>query len=253
MNTIQAGYTPATASLNASASSAQDTKDKIGNWLAETGGKMAIDAIKGMDVPQSWKDKAIGAIEGRIGIPAGEMPGEFLNPIRNPPVSGTPAQEGNLARELDGLKDGIKKFFEEALALIAEGGSAEGSKKEKSKEAAKGGAGVAAPEIAGDFFTAFATAIGTALQEQANSVEKISDTLTKTVTDHVKDVGDKLKATGSEGLDQKGVQEKDLADKGIMLQQTLLSAEGMKLNFLSTGLQSALKSVSDSLNTMGRG
>ncbi|MAM87942.1 MAG: hypothetical protein CME36_11625 [unclassified Hahellaceae] len=263
MNTIQAGYTPATASLNASSNAAQSQEAKNGNWLMETGGKMAIEVINGLDIKQSWKDKAVEIILDKVSVgfpPGSDIPGrDTIFPVRpgipfNPPVSGTPAEEGNLARQLDELKDAFKKFFQEVMSMVSDSGSAEGSKKAKDKAGA-GGSGGEGSAISGmDFFTSLAKAIGSTLQQQADIVKEKSTNLFDTVQKSVADQRAAIDAGKSgEGMSKEAAQRTSADSDNIMALQTDVSAESMKLNFLSTALQSALKSVSDSLNTMGRG
>ncbi|WP_416397499.1 hypothetical protein [Allohahella sp. A8] len=129
-----------------------------------------------------------------------------------------------------------------------------------------------------DFFTALAHAIGETLQRQADTVKTLSDKMMTTSaaegnggaagstapTDGA--AGSPTPADGTayptaqtaqatnsstagESVDPKNLQTSD----DLMKVQTQLTAETMKMQFLSTGLQTALKSVSDSLNTMARG
>jgi hypothetical protein len=132
---------------------------------------------------------------------------------------------------------------------IAEGGSEESVGTTKNKKGETGGPGGA---LSGDFFTALATAIGRSLQAQANEVEKLSLKLEASVKANIAEKEKGLVGRGESGLSETKTIEAKNRDDGIMMDQTLLSAESMKLNFLATGLQSALKAVGDSLSTMGR-
>jgi uncharacterized protein (DUF342 family) len=95
--------------------------------------------------------------------------------------------------------------------------------------------------------------MGKTLQAQADEVKKLSDNLSLAVDENIKFKTKALANRGDEGLSKTNQTIAETKSDKIMQLQTELSAESMKLNFLATGFQTALKAVGDSLSTMGRG
>jgi hypothetical protein len=197
--------------------------------------------INGLNISDSSKSKMIDIIRDFTGTD-----GSGASSVR-PPVTGTPYEEGNLARNYDALVAEFQRMQAELNRSIAEGGSEESVGTTK-----KGDKSGAACGLSGDFFTALARAIGSTLQAQANEVQELSGKLERTVNANIAAKEANLVGRGDAGLTETDAVKAKNADDGIMVQQTMLSAESMKLNFLATGLQTALKAVGDSLSTMGR-
>lgn len=225
----------------------------------------------GPDVPPP----SCGPVESAPGCPA--------NPTL--PVEGTPSQEGEALRLLDQVKDLMDQIFKQVMDYVSKGGSEESqSAREGRANAAvnrdssvEGTEGTITADM--DWFTALAHAMGKTLQTQGENIKTLSEQLSKMVETEkaaaaaegntILQRGGAISPTIPGQTDAAGaaatgsvnsqnaagqVHNPDAAAKsaGSIELQTKLSSETMKMQFLSTGLQGALKAVSDSLNTMGR-
>jgi hypothetical protein len=218
--------------------------NKAADFMKQIAAHMIEDFIQGLDIPDSWKNKMLEAFRDAAGLPQDE-------PAKVPeqPVKGTPIEQGELDRNIDKLGDTLQQLRALINQMLSEGGGENTSGTGKNQKGNK--EGTTAP-LSGDFFTTLAKAIGETLKMQAEEVRARSAGLSSAVADNIKAKEQALAGQGSKGLsDTEAVKAKN-RDDHIMTLQTDLSAESMKLNFLSTGLQSALKAVGDSLSTMGR-
>ncbi len=136
----------------------------------------------------------------------------------------SPADQGSLDRGIQELMAASQRFFNEAMQSVQESG---GSEETCGAARSRGGDG--------DFFSAMATALGQALQEQANRVESLANELSDAVS----------AANGTEG------DERADAQNEIMLIQTQLSSEALRLNFMSSGIHTALTQIGQALANLG--
>ncbi|ARU59450.1 hypothetical protein OLMES_5470 [Oleiphilus messinensis] len=130
------------------------------------------------------------------------------------------ADWGSLNADVQELKTQLEDLLTTLFKDLTEGGGDDAPTSEK-KEAA-------------DFFIALARAMGSSLQEQASIVEGLSEKLADKQKEHGKGQNDQ--ATSSQ----------------IMSLQTELAAESTRLNYMATGIQTALKNIGQALSTLGR-
>lgn len=130
------------------------------------------------------------------------------------------ADWGSLNADVQELKTQLEDLLTTLFKDLTEGGGDDAPTSEK-KEAA-------------DFFIALARAMGSSLQEQASIVEGLSEKLADKQKEHGKGQNDQ--ATSSQ----------------IMSLQTELAAESTRLNYMATGIQTALINIGQALSTLGR-
>lgn len=171
-------------------------------------------------LPQSMIDAAQGAFHGAIGDYEGAA-GNYQDAMEAVREQASPADYGDLDRAVQDLMESTRQWFTEQMNDIAEGG-----KSEKSKGKGSGG----------DFFIAMAESLGKALQSQADRVQDKANELSNAVD----------AAEGTEDNDRADAQNE------IMELQTELTAESMRLNYMSQGIHTALTKVGDALATSGR-
>lgn len=148
--------------------------------------------------------------------------GSYQDTMQSIRDSATPEQYRDLQDSMQMLRDNVKDAFNKSMNEVAQGGGLDGGKRKK-----------------GDFFTAMAEALGLALQAQANKVEALSN-----------DLADAVNKSDSISSDDRDA--KSQADNQIMLLQTQVSSESARLNFMATGIQTALSKIGDALTTLGR-
>ena len=153
--------------------------------------------------------------------------------------SGSSASDmGNLQRQVADLSSQFQDFFQQAMKDLQDIKDSQDNGTGNSKASAKAG-----QSGGGDWFSALARALGKGLQAQADAVKDLSDKLCQAAEQHSKDVMD----TSDSGKAQASADQ----DK-IMELQTQLTAESMRLSYMTNGIHSAITQIGQSLANLGQ-
>jgi|GEM_PF-2428055 len=155
------------------------------------------------------------------------------------PSSGSSAADtGNLQRQVDDLSNQFQEFFQQAMKDLQDIRDSQDNGTGNSKASAKSG-----QSGGGDWFSALARALGKGLQAEADAVKDLSDKLCQAAEQHSQDVmntSDSGKAQASADQDK------------IMELQTQLTAESMRLSYMTNGIHSAITQIGQSLANLGQ-
>lgn len=204
--------------------------------LTQIASQVIDQVIDSLPLPDVVKDGMQAAFHAQIGdIPGAMQNLQELTQGLQPFMA--PSDYGQLERGIDDLMSSTQRFFNEVMRSVQEGGGSEetsGAARSSNRTGASG-EGAAAEGGGGDFFIAMATALGKALQEQADRVKELAD-----------DLADAVDAA-------EGTEDEDRADaqNDIMLIQTQLSSEALRLNFMSSGIHTALTQIGQALTNLG--
>lgn len=220
----------------------QIVEQVAGQVLQQAGEQLGNVSEQGM---QAGREAFEQAFSGNQGAGGGNQDlASLVNGFIAQLGGGNPRQSGDVQNAVQDLKDAITNLFnqmmQDALASNGKGGrraggsggggaGAPGGATGAEGSAGAGGAGDTGSvggdsDVSGadDFFIAMARALGKTMQDQANKVKELAD-----------------KVSGSK-------------DEELTKNQTLLSAESQKMQFLSQTVQTALSAVGQSLSTLGR-
>ncbi len=206
--------------------------------LTQIASQVIDQVIDQLPLPSVLKDAMQAAFHAQIGDIPGTIQNlqEFTDGLA-PFLS--PADQGQLQRGIDDLMTATQQFFNEAMKAVQEGGGSEetsGAARSGNRAgSSEGAAGAEAGGGGGDFFIAMATALGKALQEQADRVKALAEDLADAV-DAAEGTEDEARAD---------------AQNDIMLIQTQLSSEALRLNFMSSGIHTALTQIGQALTNLG--
>lgn len=214
--------------------------------IQQVGQEMQLGQQAISDAQQAFNDAYNG---GSSPLGGGQSTNELLKEIvdllqQNGGASGgssggsSAADLGNLQRQVSDLSDQFQQFFQQAMKDLQDIKDSQDNGTGNSKASAKSGqAG------GGDWFSALARALGKGLQAQADAVKDLSDKLCQAAEQHSKDVMD----TSDSGKAQASADQ----DK-IMELQTQLTAESMRLSYMTNGIHSAITQIGQSLANLGQ-
>lgn len=187
-----------------------------------------------------------------IGRPNGNELGASVDEVVNRIAEQMPPMDaGNFRRVMDQLREEVEKMFKQVLEQFRGSGTdnPEGENTTSNMSGAP-----RATTGSQDFFTALATAVGELMQKSADEVFRLSGEVSNAYAQSAS--ANKENAHQSTGTNQPtttnntGTEDADKAK--LMMLQTEMSAATMRMNFMTTGLQSSLKAVADSLNSLAR-
>ncbi len=227
----------------------------VGQLLGQIVSQVANEVMQEVGQQMQLGQQAIGDAQNAFneafnggGSPLGGGPltggqglNSLLNDIQNGALGGgspSAADMGNLQNQIDDLRNQFQDFFQQAVKDLQDIRDSQDSGTGNSKaSAASGQAG------GGDWFSALARALGKGLQAQADAVKDLSDKLCQAAEQHSKDVmntSDSGKAQASADQDK------------IMELQTQLTAESMRLSYMTNGIHSAITQIGQSLANLGQ-
>ncbi|MBN8887436.1 MAG: hypothetical protein J0I77_17060 [Rudaea sp.] len=214
--------------------------------IQQAGQQMQLGQQAISDAQQSFNDAYNGS-SGPLG--GGQSTNDLLKEIidmlqQNGGGSGggsggsSAADVGNLQRQVDDLSNQFQQFFQQAMKDLKDIQDSQDNGTGNSK--ASGKAGLSG---GGDWFSALARALGKGLQSEADAVKDLSDKLCDAAQQHSQDVMD----TSDSGKAQASADQ----DK-IMELQTQLTAESMRLSYMTNGIHSAITQIGQSLSNLGQ-